>query len=586
MAHADRFQVDLHGVVDLLAQHIYSSPRVFVRELLQNAVDAITARRLADPDAPSTIEITADGSSIVVRDSGIGLAPHEVEDVLATIGRSSKRDEIGLQREEFLGQFGVGLLSAFMVADRIEIVTRPSAGPTTRWVGHAGGHYETTEVAGVDHVGTTVTLVPRHDARPWFDPETVKNLVATFGSALEADITVNGVSTRIGLPWEAEGGPGARRASLVGYAQDELGFTPFDVIDLEVPALGLRGVAFVVPYAVNPTERPTHRVYLKRMLLSENVDRLVPTWAYFVRCVVDTSGLRPVASREGLVDDDALTLARTSIGQQVRSWLTRMAAAEPRRMRRFISTHQLGIKALATQDDAMLELVDRWIPLETTQGPMSAEEFRSRHGELAVVETLDAYRQIASVAAAQGVALINGGYTYDTEIVTRIAAWSGTGLRLVEPSELSLGLDVLSASDERAMSRCLSVVREALSTTGCDVVVRAFDPASLPVLHLVDRDAGFSLNLKATRERTDGLWSEVLGVLDQQEPSAPQLVLNHRNVLVRRLASLEDDSLVALTARCLYGQALLAGQQPLSARDGALLNQSLAALLERALEKE
>ncbi|MEV4114550.1 ATP-binding protein, partial [Nonomuraea sp. NPDC049695] len=122
------FQVDLRGVVDLLSRHLYASPRVYVRELLQNAVDAITARRAVDGDAPAVVsiepsEVTGDGT-LRVHDSGIGLSESEVHELLATIGRSSKRDDLGLARHEFLGQFGIGLLSCFLVADEVRVTTR------------------------------------------------------------------------------------------------------------------------------------------------------------------------------------------------------------------------------------------------------------------------------------------------------------------------------------------------------------------------------------------------------------------------------------------------------------------------------
>src|SRR5690606_3688396 len=98
------------GVVDLLARHLYSGPRVYVRELLQNGVDAITARRQLDGDAPARIRLRAlPGGGLEVRDTGVGLTLAEAGDLLATIGRSSKRDlDLGLGREEFLGQFGIG----------------------------------------------------------------------------------------------------------------------------------------------------------------------------------------------------------------------------------------------------------------------------------------------------------------------------------------------------------------------------------------------------------------------------------------------------------------------------------------------
>ena len=127
------FQVDLRGVVDLLARHLYSGPRVYLRELLQNAVDAITARRELEPDLQGQVRLRcSDGATLEVLDDGIGLTIDEASELLATIGSSSKRDlTLGSARTEFLGQFGIGLLSAFMVADEIEMVTR-SARPGSR----------------------------------------------------------------------------------------------------------------------------------------------------------------------------------------------------------------------------------------------------------------------------------------------------------------------------------------------------------------------------------------------------------------------------------------------------------------------
>src|SRR5699024_8274670 len=114
-------QVDLRGVVDLLSRHIYSGPRVYLRELLQNARDAIAARSEVDGGGTG-IRITPladDGGEFVLRDDGVGLTASEVADLLATVGRTSKRDIFDMPRSDYLGQFGIGLLSCFMVSDRI-----------------------------------------------------------------------------------------------------------------------------------------------------------------------------------------------------------------------------------------------------------------------------------------------------------------------------------------------------------------------------------------------------------------------------------------------------------------------------------
>ncbi|MFC2599162.1 MAG: ATP-binding protein, partial [Actinomyces massiliensis] len=126
------FQVDLRGMVDLLSRNLYSGPRVYVRELLQNAVDAIAARRAIEPDCPQRVTIElgrADGAAtLTCTDTGVGLTAEEVDELLSTIGASSKRDELGLARGDYLGQFGIGLLSCFMVSPEIVVTSRSARG--------------------------------------------------------------------------------------------------------------------------------------------------------------------------------------------------------------------------------------------------------------------------------------------------------------------------------------------------------------------------------------------------------------------------------------------------------------------------
>jgi len=576
---SENFQVDLQGIVDLLSNHLYSSPRVYLRELLQNAVDAITARRSSDPEAPRRIDVRTADDTLSISDTGIGLRPDEVRELLATIGRSSKRDEIGFARTEFLGQFGIGLLSAFMVADEIEVVTQPAAGQATRWVGTADGRYTLADTADRSEAGTTVTLIARRGSEQWYKKATVVELIRLFGALLPIEITVDGERVTDGqAPWEGS------RADLVGYAQDKLGFTPFDVIHLNNPAAGLTGVAFVLPFAANPAERASHRVYLKRMLLAENVEGLLPDWAFFVRAVIDTSELRPTASREALFDDGNLEATRDALGAQLRGWLVRTGNTDPAKLDKFLAIHQLGVKALALHDDEMLRLVHRWLRFETNHGRMTTAELQERGGVIRYVATVEEFRQLAAVAAAQQITVVNGGYTYDSELLERLPEVVPDLITTrFDPTELSTNFDSLDPDTELRLRPFVQLAQDALDPVGCEVVVRAFEPASLPALYLVDRSAQFASELRATKDRADALWSEVLGALDTHDDSRPQLVLNHRSPLVRRMASLNDRELTQLAVEGLYGHALMLGYHPISPADSALVNRSFLGLLDQAV---
>jgi molecular chaperone HtpG len=579
----ESFRVDLRGIVDLFSHHLYSSPRVYVRELLQNAVDAISARRLDEPGAPASITLTTAGTTLSVTDTGVGLAPDQVRDLLATVGRSSKRDDWGFSRHEFIGQFGVGLLATFLVADTVCVHSRAAGHPVVRWTADAGGSY----VVDVDveppptlpAVGTTVTLTARPGAEAWLDPRTVADLVELYGSLLPVTITVDGTERPLAVaPWDPAG---SSPAALLAYAQDHLGLTPFDSIPLVDRAAGLRGVAYVLPVPVNPAERPRHRVHLKRMLLSDSVDDLLPDWAYFVRATIDTSELRPTASREALFDDENLSRTREVLGEAVRRWIVRLGTTDPGRLAAFLDVHHLGVKSLALHDDEMLALVHRWVPFETTVGPMTIEAVQREHGGVRFVTSAAEFRQVAQVAAARGLVVVNAGYVYDADLLGRMQHALGVAATQLQPTDLRADLAPLEPADARAAARLLEVATTVLDPLGCDVAICTYEPAGMPGLYLVDRAARQDAERSRSRQRVDALWGAVLDSLDTApEPARPQLVLNHRHPLVRRLVARPDAPRTATALEALYGQALLQGRHPLRPVDQALLTRTMLGLLE------
>ncbi|GAA1400985.1 HSP90 family protein [Oerskovia paurometabola] len=634
------FQVDLHGVVDLLARHLYSSPRVYLRELLQNGVDAITARRgLAGEDAPATIRLRPlpDGG-LEVADSGVGLTLAEAGELLATIGRSSKRDvELGTGREEFLGQFGIGLLSAFMVADEIELTSRSArplpdgAAPApVRWRGFADGSYELAEVLGEDSAvpegpGSIVRLRPRRDMEHWLAPETVTALAQDFGSLLPVDLQVEvrldldptdgtdgspgsgvdpvaaeatpatGVDSptvwrRLSgkdLPWKEQHASSAEReAALTRYAEQTLGFTPLARIDLDLPLAGLTGVAYVLPAAVSPTTPSSHRVYLKRMLLGTRVDDLLPPWAFFVRCVLDASALRPTASREGLYEDEVLLATREALGAQVRAWALATLAEHSPTSRAFLRVHHLAVRALALQDDDMLDLAARVLPFETTEGTGTLTDLAATLPEgarLLWTPSVEEFRRVAPVAAAQGLGLVNGGYVYDADLLERVSRrfpqWRLAPVTSTDVSQALLEVDPLR---ELEVADAVRAVDGALAPHDCEAIVRAFEPSALPAMLLHDRDGDHEREAQATADAADDVWGQVLAGLTGPARSR-RLVLNDTNETVRSLLATTDPQVLEAGAQSLYVTALLLSGRPLRASEATLMNGSLGVLLDRAL---
>jgi molecular chaperone HtpG len=588
------FQVDLRGLVDLLSHHLYSSPKVYLRELLQNAVDAITARRAEQPDSPALVRLFADGGTLRVEDSGVGLTEADVHNLLATIGRSSKRAD-GLQEAAptSSGSSASGCWpvswspsgSGSSAAAPVRPTRRPWSGRRPTTARTPCGPCPTAERP---EPGTTVHLVARAGAGEWLTKEKVLALARDFGALLPYDVRVDGEAvTDLPAPWDRSyPSPSTRRVALARHCHDLFGFTPLDSIDLSVPLAGIRGVAYVLPGAVSPAQRASHRVHLKGMLLTERAEQLLPDWAFFVRCVLDTDSLRPTASRESLYEDETLAAVREALGERIRAWLTGLAAGDPERLAAFLSVHHLGVKSLARHDKEMLRTMLPWLPFETTDGRVSLEEFAQRHPVVHFTRTVEEYRQVAPIASAQGIGVINGGYTYDGELVEALpSVRPGTVVAELDSDTVTAHLDSVDPAEELALADFLAAARAKLDPLGCDVVLRAFHPLSVPALHLDDRSARHEQARAEAEEQADDLWAGILGSLRGSAPRA-RLVLNHLNPLIRRISSLRDRDLIGTATESLYGQALLMAQRPLRPADSALLNRAFIGLLEWATHGE
>lgn len=584
-----QFQVDLRGVVDLLSRHIYSSPRVYLRELLQNARDAIAARREVDGGG-SRIRITpltAQTGEFVLRDDGVGLTAAEVADLLATVGRSSKRDIFDLPRSDFLGQFGIGLLSCFMVADTIVIRSRSArGGSAVEWTGSADGTFRVVEIDDDLPIGTSVHLVPRFDADELLRPAAVHELATTFGEFLPVQVTIDAPGGDIDVTREAPFlDPAADVEAAVQYGRDLLGAAPLDVIPLTEPATGTQGLAYVLPFAPPPGARQATRMYLGRMLLSERIDDVLPDWAFFVRAVIDSTGLAPTASRESLVEDTALEHVREQLGAGIRRWVLELGLREPHRLAQFVAVHEVGLKSLVRHDEELARFITRWLTVETTHGTLRIGELVERYPHVRYAQTVDEFRQVAGISPSDEV-LVNGGYLYDADLIRLLPDLYPQVT--VEKVDVTGELDRLDPPplDDRDIAMALeSRAGAVLQSSDCAVVVRAIDRPELTGLYVADPEVLRTIDRGRTKGIASTLWGGVLDRIDQTLSSSrdddltARLCLNWSNRVVRALVRVEDDAVFARTVQLLYIQALLAGHHPLSDADRALMTSALSDLV-------
>lgn len=595
---SDTFQVDLRGLVDLLSRHLYSSPKVYVRELLQNGVDAMTQRGTTD-ERPAILLTGADCSvdgRMHCFDAGVGLDDEDVRTFLATIGRSSKRDDLGLARTDLLGQFGIGLLSAFLVTDEIEVLSRKGDGAVVRWRGRGDGSYVVDHVTPSDPravwlaagPGTCVTLAPRQGAEDWLAGDRVVALAREYGRFLPWRVEASIPTGTVGIapmtpPWLV-GDPARRRTAVQDLGVAELGVPPFATVPVSVPAAGLHGVALVLGNPTHSGSRPGSRVHLKGMLLGDEMTGLLPDWAFFARLVVDTTQLRPTASREALYADELLADTRAALGDQLRRWLVRLAETEPARLTEFLRIHHVAAKGMALADDEMLRVLLPLLPFETTSGEETLPDLVARHGVVYVTRTVDDFRQVAQVGAGQGMEIVNGGYVYTYDLLLKAAALlPGAHVVPLSPEDLDSHIRTVESSRESAVAWPLGQMRAALDRLDVDLELRGFSPASVPALYLDSETAQERRERRAVQETADDTWAAILGAFDDGASARPRLLLNDDNRTVRRLLEVRDPGLAAIGVESLYTRALLMGHHRLRPADLAALDRSFLDLLDRAM---
>ena len=400
MSDTYHFQVNLGGMLDVLSNHLYKSPDVFLRELLQNGVDAITLRQKSQPDwNGGKITITVEpGRRLVFRDNGAGLSEEGIHRFLAVIGQSSKTELVNGQiPEDYIGRFGIGLLSCFMVSDSIVVHTRPAAGGGAHvWTGLPDGTY-TLEPLEECPVGTSVILTAKPGMEHYFQHRKVAELVRYYGLALPVPVYLSGDPERLNsIPADFTG---ISRSQLLSFGEWLFEEEFLEAIPIQTPHIS--GVSYVLPYRTAPAAKGRHRIYLKQMLLTERGDTLLPPWAFFLQCFLNTRGLRPTASREDFYEDRALSDARGEFAAAVRRHLAQLAEEDPDRLKGIVSVHAEAIKAMAVWDEELFRLFIDYLSFETSEGLMTGAALK-RAGEAVWVHSVPKFKQLKPIFMAQG----------------------------------------------------------------------------------------------------------------------------------------------------------------------------------------
>lgn len=416
-AHDIKFEIE--GLISLLAQNLYADPDVFLREMIQNAHDSIRKREaLAGergekelPDFAIRIRPDAEANTLTIEDNGAGLTEEEIHTFLSTIGSSGTRvlreqlrasDRAGAV--QLIGQFGIGLLSAFIVARRVEITTRSSVpgAPAFRWESTGGKQYDLVPAERAA-AGTTVVLHLKADHSRYLGRDKLHEILQRYADFIGLPVYLDddtAPANAVDAPWHRKHRtPEERHAAFLLYWErhfkDErsLDILPLDepitVPDPKTPGAFVKGhvrgvIGITDRHVPDVNTRGTVDVYIARMFIAGAHRELLPPWARFIQGVVECDVLTPNAARDNVVANPAQTEARRVIGERILAWLTAMSRDQPARFTDIMRWHSYHVLAMAVQDEheAFFRAVADIVPLESDQGPLSMKAYLETSAQL------------------------------------------------------------------------------------------------------------------------------------------------------------------------------------------------------------
>jgi molecular chaperone HtpG len=385
-----KFQAEVNELLKLVIGSLYSHKEIFLRELVSNASDAIDKlrfRAIAEPELlegePALeIRLTPDdkAGTLTIEDTGVGMTHAELVENLGTIAHSGSKAFIeriahGDRKDlNLIGQFGVGFYSAYLVADRVEVVSRAAGSEHAfRWTSEAKDSF-TVEPAERATRGTSIILHLKEDQKKYLDDWELRELVRRYSDYVSHPIKLRAdegkeleTVNRASALWQ-------RSPSEITAEQYEE-FYKHSTHDFEKPlawthfkiegSLLFAGILFIPrkpPFDLfNGQSKRGVRLFAKRVFIMEDCEELVPQWLRFIRGVVDSDDLPLNVSREILQDSAVVRTIRKQVIKKTLDRLEELAEKEPADYATFWKNFGVVLKeGLATEAeyrDRIAELV-------------------------------------------------------------------------------------------------------------------------------------------------------------------------------------------------------------------------------------
>jgi molecular chaperone HtpG len=591
------FQAEVRELLRLMIHSLYSHREIFLRELISNASDANDKLRfesLKDPalmagDTELAIWIEADKAqkTLTIRDNGIGMSREEAVSHLGTIARSGTAEFFkklsGDQQKDsqLIGQFGVGFYSAFIVADRVEVLTRRAglaASEGVRWESAADGDF-TVETIEQAQRGTTIVLHLKDDAAEFLDSWQLRSLVRRYSDHIAFPVRMpkEGEAT---LDYEAVNRGTALWTRAKGEIKDDeyVEFYRHLTHDSGEPLTWshnrVEGKRDYTSLIYIPAAAPFDlwqrdgarglKLYVRRVFIMDDAEQFLPLYLRFVKGVLDSADLPLNVSRELLQADSDVEAMRGALTRRVLEMLAKLAKDEPEKYQGFWGEFGAVLKEGLAEDPANR---DKILPLlrfanSTQQGDEERTSLAEYVGRMQSGQDKIYYVVGENLAAARSHPAIEGLRTRNVEVLLlgrRIDAWvmdhlqefEGKKFKDATRGDLELGGLASAADKEKVEAQLkeskslLKRVKDSLGDRVSEVRVSARLKDSAAVLVAGEHDLSAPLR-------------RALEAAGQQAPaSKPVLELNVDHHVVKYLEHREDATEFGDLALVLYEQAML-----------------------------
>ncbi|MBC04971.1 molecular chaperone HtpG [Thalassospira sp.] len=392
-----RFEAEVSRLLDIVVHSLYSNKDIFLRELISNASDACDKLRyeaIAKPDllagdADFKVRLLTDDvrNVLTIADNGIGMNKEDLVDNLGTIANSgtakfldavSKSDNA--KDVDLIGQFGVGFYSAFMVANKVEVVSRKAGEDQAwKWSSDGKGEYTISE-AEMEGRGTQITLHLTDDNKEFTDEHRLRHIVKTYSDHIgipvvlmkgDGDETLNEASALWTRPKsEITDEQYKEFYKHTSHAFDDPWKTIHYQAEGAIEYTGLLYLPTMRPFDLYDPQRKGHlKLYVRKVFITEGADELLPPWLRFVSGVVDSQDLPLNVSREMLQDHPLLTKIKNGLTKKVLSELETAAKKDAEGYETFWENFGSVVKEGLYEDQTNRDRI------------LKLARFRSTHGD-------------------------------------------------------------------------------------------------------------------------------------------------------------------------------------------------------------